>query len=352
MKLEKFARLLPLAALAAVAACDTGPAEIRQIADGIAVIVNSVDRSLTTVSVLGTDAPVRTIGLGAQGTPTTVAADSIFAVVPMGSYPFAQVVNLQTNQVVHTVALPANSGATGVAFANDSIAIVANSNLNTVTPVNVFRGTAGAQIAVGDYPQAVFTYADRVYVLNGNLDANFQPAGNGTVTVLNATTLAVVTTVQLGGRNPIDAAARGTSVFVLNAGDFGQTNGSLSVIGTQTLQEEAHHPGFGSFPSSVAYSPGTQELFVTVFGSGLISWDPATLSFIDAPANPLRPGNNPPPYASVAFDPFINRMHVVRPGNCIAPGTHHRLSSRTNIERTVDTGVCPLGIAFARIPLD
>ena len=162
---------------AALAACDN-PNSPHGNPTRLAVIVNSVDNSLTLTDVDDNGTSLRTVGLGSvSASPVSVAARKGFAVVPEGIYPFATVVDLQTATVARSVALPANSGATGVAFLNDSIAIVGNSNRNTVSPVNVVRGTVGAEVAVGVYPQAVVAGTDgRLFVINGNLVNFSSPA--------------------------------------------------------------------------------------------------------------------------------------------------------------------------------
>ena len=228
---------------------------------------------------------------GAKVITVGVAARGAYAVVPMGTYPFAAVVNLRTGQVQSRVALPANSGATGSDFVSDSIAVVANPGRNTVTPVNVLRGTAGAEVAVGTYPAAVISDGARIYVLNGNL-VNFAPAGPGSVTVLDEG-LGVIRTVQLTGINPSAGAIIGSRLYVLNSGRFGGNNGSLSVVNLATLAEESHHTGFGEFPSSIAASPGG-DLYVGIYGTGIVVWDPRSRTFrvgLGAPITPAGSGS-------------------------------------------------------------
>lgn len=338
-----FRRLAPLALILAAACNDgtTGP----QIAERLLLTVNSVENSLSLVPVDGASAQARTVGLGAQGTPTGAAARGAFAVVPLGTYPFAAVVNLRTGTLVNTVALPANSGATGAAFVNDSIAVVANSGRNTITPVNVLRGTAGAEIAVGTYPQAIASDGARIYVVNANL-VNFVPAGPGSVTVLDDR-LRVVRTVQLSGVNPAAAAFVGNRLYVLNSGSFGANNGSLSVVNLQTLAEESHHTGFGEFPSSLAAAPNG-ELFVGIYGTGIVVWNAQARTFqvpLDDPILPAGSGI----VSGLGFD-HSGRLHTSNPGTCQTAGSVHRVASDGSAERTVQVGICPFGIAFADVP--
>jgi len=342
-----FRRLAALAALPlAAAACDgDGPDEPR-IIERLALTVNSVENSLSLVPVDGgSGTQARAVGLGAQGTPVGVAARGAYAVVPMGTYPFAAVVNLRTSTLTTRVALPAGSGATGAEFVNDSIAVVANPALNSVTPVNVLRGTAGAQVLVGTYPQAVVSDGARAYVLNGNL-VNFAPAGPGSVTVLDGQ-LRLVKTVQLSGLNPSAAAFVGNRLYVLNAGSFGGNNGSLSVVNLQTLSEESHHTGFGNYPSSIAAS-ATGELYVGIYGTGIVVWNPETRTFRVPLASPLTPGGSGI-VSGIGFGP-AGRLHTVNPGTCQTPGVMNRLTGDAVVDRTVTVGICPFGLAFAEVP--
>ena len=343
-------RLYALAAVAALplaAACDSGPTE-PEIAERLVVVVNSVGNTLSLVPVDGTTGlTVREVALGAQGTPVDVAARGATAVVPMGTYPFAAVVDLRAGVVTHTVALPANSGATGVAFVNDTLALVANPGLNSVSPVRVRSGTAGAPIAVGTYPQAIVEHGGRVFVLNANL-VNFTPAGPGSVTVLDSQ-LGVVRTIQLTGLNPQAGVVVGTRLYVLNAGTFASASGTLSVIDLNTLTEVEHHTGFGFFPTTIAASAGG-DLFVGGYGLGVFVWDPRDEEFEVAPADPIKPGGSTI-VADIGFD-HQGRLHVTDSGDCRDPGLLRRLSATFVEERAVPVGVCPIGFAFADIPED
>ncbi|MBW3656114.1 MAG: hypothetical protein KY444_08390, partial [Gemmatimonadetes bacterium] len=288
MRTHLIRRLMGMAALAALslsAACDRNPA-LPDPSEPVAVVVNSVDNTLSILPLRG--GASRTVGLAqAASSPVDLAVRGNVAVVPLGIYPFAAVVDLVAGQVTHRVPLPANSGATGVAFANDSVALVANPGRNSVSPVNVRRGQAGAEIAVGVYPQAIVAGNGALYVLNSNL-VNFSPAGPGSVTVLNAS-LGVTKTIPLTGVNPSAGVVVGSRLYVLHSGKFGQANASLSVVNLQSLAEESHHTGFGAFPTALEASPNTGVLYVGGFGYGITAWSLASRQFVIAPANPLKP---------------------------------------------------------------
>lgn len=325
-------------------ACETdtsGPDDV--VEREVAVVLNSVERSLTVVPVEDT-ATSFTIGVGPDGSPASLAVREGIAVVPLGVLPAAAVVDLGQRRVVHNVALPANSGATGVAFLNDSIALVANPTLNTVSPINVLRGTAGTPIEVGVYPQAIVTVDDTAYVLNARLNASFEPDGPGTVTVLAGSPLSAVRTIQLSGLNPGAATVGVGRVYVLHSGRFGMADASLSVIDRSTLTEIAHDEGFGEFPGALASAPDG-SLAIAAFAYGVAFWNPATRTFTRSPDNALAPGDIPSTSA-VAYD-SDGRLYALQP-ECAVAGKLLRLSATLAVEREVNTGICPLAIGFTR----
>jgi len=314
----------------------------------VEVIVNSTSNTLSLVSIDSALATPRTVSLGAQGSPVSVAARGAYAVVPLGTYPFAAIVDLRTATVARNVALPANSGATGVAFMNDSIALVGNPNRNSVTPINVRTGTAGAEIQVGVYPQALVSGNNGVYVLNANL-VNFSPAGPGSVTVINQS-LQVVTTIPLTGINPSAGRIVSNTLLVVNSGNFGQANGTLSLVNVVTSQQAVNVPGFGEFPGTVDVGPDGM-VYVGVYGTGILVWNPNLGVFQRGLSNPIVPGDGPP-ISALRFDD-IGRLHTLAPGDCAPghPGKEYGLASPfTQVTRTITTGVCPFALAFALVP--
>lgn len=336
-----------LLVLVLAGACgDDGTGPERPVGRELAVVLNSVDISVTVFAV---DSPAArfTLGLAPDGSPVTVAARGATAVVPLGIVPAAAVVDLGRREVVRTAALPPGSGATGVAFANDSIVLVANPGLNSVSPVNIRTGVRGAAVAAGGFPQRVLASGDAIIVLNSELGPDFRPARTGTVTVLDGRTLAVRGTVELSGLNP-GAAAAGPDgrLYVVNSGSFGQGNGSLSVVDVRALREVEHHRGFGEFPGAAALGPDGR-LYVASFAYGIAVWNSATKAFERSPQNAVTPGAVPS-VSGLGFD-SRGRLHTLKP-ECRGPSVAYRLSSTFAIESEVAVGICPIDVAFTMVP--
>ncbi|MDB4949906.1 MAG: hypothetical protein JWM27_2555 [Gemmatimonadetes bacterium] len=335
------AAALFLAPALLLAACGDSTGTPQAVAAETAVVVNSTNRSLT-VQPLGA-LQGRTVGLGSQGSPVSVATRGNFAVVPMGSYPYAAVVELFTG-AVGFVKLPDGSGATGAAFLNDSIAVVANSNLNTVSPVNIRRLTAGAPIAVGGFPQSVVAEAGRLYVINAEL-VDFAPAKHGTVTVLDGS-LNKVGTVQLSGDNPAAGAFLDGKLYVVDSGSYGAGDGAISVVDPVALTEAKQVAGFGNFPGAVA-AGADKRVYVGVYGTGIVVWNPATGTFVNDVAHPLLPAGSPVTSA-VGFD-SQGRLYSLNPGECKDPGKLFRLTAGGASAQEFTTGVCPFALAFTGV---
>jgi hypothetical protein len=346
MDLRRLIRRLPaiLLAPALLAGCSDNTVS-PATSESLVVVLNQGGMSLTLVP-LG-NSNIRTIQLTGGGAATTMAVRGERAVVPMGSANAAQVVNLRTRAIEHTVALPAGSGATGAAFVNDSIAVVANPGRNSVTPINVVHGTAGAEIAVGEDPRALVAEGARVYVVNATLNDAQQPSGPGTVTVLTSSGLSVVGTVQLTGLNPIGAVVRGTRLYVLNAGTDGGDNSSLSVVDAATRQELFRVDSMGNLPRGLTTLPGL-PVFVAAGHTGLLAYDPEANTMLRGVGNPFLPAE--PPVSAARLDD-LGLLYSLHPGSCAAPGVLVQIGSSGSVLAQATVGVCPVEVGFATLPL-
>lgn len=341
--------LVPVLMLALGTACSdggspTGPDPVMMEPVEVGVVVGSVDLSLTVFAV---DSPMvsRTVGLGADGSPVGVAVRGSFAAVPMGIAPVLVVVDLRGVPSTTSIALRAGSGATGADFANDSIVVVANPDLNTVTPVNVNTGTLGDDIAVGVFPQFVRTIGNRIYVLNANLE-NFAPAGPSSISVLDAGTFAVVATVPLSGENAQSAAVGPDGrLYVVNSGTFFGNNGTVSAVDLSTNEEVGHHEGFGDFPGSLAFG-ADGNLYVSSFSYGVAAWNPTSASFVRGPDDPIDPVSEGSS-SGLGFD-SSGRLYVLSP-ECQLPSAVNRVTAAFALEVSIPVGICPLAVGFTEV---
>jgi hypothetical protein len=345
---SRFRRSFPVlsgaALLVLLPACGDDPVGPDLTAREVGVVVSSTDVALTIFDV---DDPTQseTVGLGADGSPVSLALRGRFAAVPLGIVPAVAVVDVREGALLRTVGLPEGSGATGAAFVNDSIVLVANPGLGSVTPVNVLAGTAGTAIEVGRYPHAIIVEGGRAYVLNAELE-NFAPDGPSTVTVLDASNLSVVDTIELSGEN----AAKGAigpdgRLYVINSGSWGAGNGSLSVIDLTSGTETDFVEAFGDFPGSIAIRDDGL-VHVGLFGVGMLVWSASTESFTRGPDDPVTPGGVAST-SGIGVD-SQGRVYALEP-DCQNPSFAHRLSASHDSEDAIPVGICPMSIGFTEV---
>jgi hypothetical protein len=343
-RLRSFALGLTLVCATALTGCDSDPIEPDLVVRELGVVVASTDVALTIFDV-DDPATTRTVGLGPDGSPVTLATRGEFAAVPLGILSAVAVVDLVKASLLHTVALPAGSGATGVAFVNDSIAIVANSGLGTVSPVNVLSGRALDEIEVGAFPQGVIAVDGLAYVINANL-VNFAPAGPSSLTVIDGATLQVIDEIALSGENAASAALGANGrLYVLQSGNWGMNDGSVSVVNLSTRTETDHVTGFGNFPGSIAVD-GQSHVYVGVFGVGMMVWDALTEAFVRGPDDAVEPGGVPST-SGIAHD-SEGRTYALTP-DCQNPAATHRLAADYRLEVSIPVGICPFAISFTEV---
>lgn len=309
-----------------------------------AVVLNSVGLTLTVFPTEAQDSAT-TIPLGATGTPASLAVRGAVALVPLGIVPAVAVVDLAARVVLDVIALPAGSGATGVAIVDDSLAFVANPELNSVSPVLYRAGVALDPIEVGIYPTALVAHGDRAYVLEANL-VDFMPDGPSSVSVIDAATLALDTAFMLSGRNAGDAVLSGDSVmYVLNRGDYGLGNGSVSVVPLPGVAERERFDDFGEGTGTLAELDG--DLLVASYVYGLALYDPQAHAFTIAPeAGVFPPDADNVLAASVGPD---DRLYAVDARDCTEPGrvwVWQGQPDDAGDAQPVTVGSCPIDVVF------
>ncbi|MGH7533639.1 MAG: YncE family protein [Gemmatimonadales bacterium] len=337
------ARYVPFA-LVLLAACADTTAPLPAATE----VLLAVNSTANTLSVVPVNAPGTGIAIPLGGTtPTPVGVDAHdgIALVPLGFDNSVAIVNLMTGSVSH-VQLPDSSGATGVAIVDDSIAYVANPNINSVTRVNYLNGDT-ASVAVGVYPQFITFTRGKIFVLNGNLDSTYTPAGPSWITVIDPVTNTVKDTIQLGGHGNAQFAAVGADglLYVMNSGAYGSGEGWLSIVDPVERKELAVLSGFGNSPGPVAASGNT--LFIASYSEGVMTLNTDTRSVVRGSGSGIAIASN----ATVAAD-GNGLVYAVSSGPCSGgmPGWAHVIRPDLTVGDSVSLGECSVGAIFSAIP--
>ena len=316
----------------------------------VLLAVNSTANTLSIVPVDGPGAAVQVPLGGTTPTPTGVSAREGMAVVPLGLDNAVAVVDLRAATVVATVPLPDNSGATGSAIVDDSIAYVGNPNLNSVSRVNYLTG-ATSEVPVGVYPSGLIFTRGKVFVLNSNLDETFSPAGPSWLTVVDPATNARasgVDSIPLTGEGNASFAAVGSDglLYVMNTGSFFSGEGRLSVVDPLARVEVASFAGFGTGPGNVA-ADADARIFVSSYSEGVMEFNLDSNKVVRGAGEGVPIASN----ATVAVD-SKGRVYGIETGPCSGgrAGRAHVLDEDLEETGTIMLGECPVGSAVVQIP--
>ena len=176
--------------------------------------------------------------------------------------------------VVTTISLPSGSKPVFVASTETANAYVANSGNNTVSVLNAISNVLTTTVPVGTNPTAMaeLPNGQKLYVLN---------KGSGDVTVINTVDDSIAATIGVGS-SPTWIVARSDNarIYALDAG------GTIYDIDTLTDTVRGTVSSGGSGANFILYDNTSNSLLVTNSGS-------ASLSILDASTDPpqLRPSS-------------------------------------------------------------
>ena len=320
-------------------------------AEEVLLVVNSTEATLSVIPVNDVASRIKIPLGGTTPTPVGVSARNDMVLVPLGLDNAVAVVNLRTAQVDRVIPLAANSGATGSAFVDDSLAYVANPNLNTVTRINYLTGDT-ASVRVGVYPQGIAYTRGRIFVLNGNL-VNFAPNGPSWITVLNPlTNQKLIPTDSIGltgspGNAGFSDVGLDGLLYVMNTGDYFSAQGALSIVDPVALEWKVNVTGFGTGPGNVAVDP-TGQLYISSYAEGgVMQFDTRTRTIIRGAGSAVPIPLN----AAVEVD-SQGRIYALATGPCTGgvPGVVHVLRSDLTEATSFTVGECPVGATVTFIP--
>jgi hypothetical protein len=316
-------------------------------------VLLAVNSTANTLSIVPVDAPNSAVQVplgGTTPTPTGVSAREGVAIVPLGLDNAVVVVDLRTASIIRTIPLPANSGATGSAIVDDSIAYVGNPNINSVSRINYLTG-ANSEVPVGVYPSGLVFTRGKVFVLNGNLDETFSPAGPSWLTVVDPATNAVasgVDSIPLTGDGNAAFAAVGSDglLYVMSTGNYFSGEGRLSVVDPLARTEVASFAGFGTGPGNVA-ADADARVFVSSYGEGVMEFNLDSNKVVRGAGQGVPIPSN----ATVAVD-SKGRVYGIETGSCSGgqPGKAHVLDASLTDTGTIELGECPVGSTVVQIP--
>jgi len=262
-------------------------------------VVNANDRTLSVIS--ATDFSVSTHDWqSGTASPRTIDGRGHVFVVPLGAADAVGISRFFTCppgalacvRPDYVLPLAPGSGATGAAIQDDSIAWIANPNLNTVTRVNYLRNGDTTSVAVGVYPQAVAIVGTRVFVVNSNLVGS-TPAGPSWLTSFECCSVRTPDSIPLTGANARFAVVGDDSLlYVIASGHAGAADGKLSIVDPKSRTEIAVLNGLGESPGAAAFHPAGGRLLISSLAEGILEVNTSIRAITRGPGNGVKPAGH------------------------------------------------------------
>lgn len=180
--------------------------------------------------------------------------------------------------------LGAGHNPQNMVFIDDEIAFVSCSLSESVLKVNVSTKTVLSEIDAGVGCTGIALSDGKIYASNTAYDAATWGYGQGTVTVINATSGVVEKTINVE-MNPFGiATAPDGKVHVVCTGDYWSTWGKVLVIdpATDTVTNTIE---VGGSPGNISFSEADNLAFLTVWGSGCLTYNTETLAVVNGTDN-------------------------------------------------------------------
>lgn len=254
----------------------------------IGLVVNSTGQALTLFQ-LGAPTESRQVALGASSsvTPVGLSVRGDRVVVPLGNAGSVALIDPESLRAERFFLFPSGN-ATGSAFVDDRTVLAANQTEDYVGRFRVDQegDAVDETVSVAPHPTSITVRDGRAFVLSSNLDEDFQPAGDGVITVLDPASLEVRGTVSTGGTNPQDAAFGPDGLlYVVNTGDYASP-GTLAVIDPDALERIDLVDGMGTGPGSI-WIDADGTAYISGFFFGTLVWDTGSRAFVRGPENPV-----------------------------------------------------------------
>jgi len=274
--------------------------EQRSSAGQVIGVVDSGARTLSLIS--ATDFTVSTRDWQrASATPRTIDGRGNVYIVPLGQANAVGVDRLAGPcppgaacvSPDYVLPLAAGSGATGVAIQDDSIAWIANPNLNTVTRLNYGRNGDTVSVAVGIRPLAVAIVGTRVFVVNSNV-VGASPAGPSWLTSFECCSVRTPDSIPLTGTNArFVTVGEDSLLYVIASGHTGAADGKLSIVDPQARVEIAVLNGLGESPGAAAFHPAGSRLLVASATEGILEVNTSIRAITRGPGGDPHPPRSP-----------------------------------------------------------
>lgn len=184
------------------------------------------------------------------------------------------------------IALGSGNNPTNMVFVDDNTAYVACSVSNKVLKVDIATKTVTAEIAAGVGTTAIAYVNGKIYAANTAFNSSDYSYGQGTVTIINPSTDAVTKTINVS-TNPFDMkVATDGLLHVVCVGNYYDVLGKIAIIDPST-DAWVDTVEVGGAPGNIAIDETNDIAYLSVWGSGLMSYNTSTYAVLHNSSNTI-----------------------------------------------------------------
>jgi YVTN family beta-propeller protein len=248
------------------------------------IVLNSLGTSLSVID-LERDTVYNNVVTVGKWPNHVLQKDGKIYVVNSGSNNI-QVFSAENYGSLASIELGAGNNPMYLAIPNTQKAYVTCSQSNCVKVIDLASKTVTKTIAAGVGTTGITIAASKVYATNSAFNgANFT-YGQGTVTVINTATDAVVTTINVP-MNPQGASVDADGkVHIVCTGDYGTTTGKVVVIDPSN-DGTLRTVDVGGSPGVIEISKANHTAYLGTFAGGVITYDTQSFTVTNPASAPL-----------------------------------------------------------------
>ncbi len=254
-------------------------------------VVNSESQTLSYVNAdTGSiDPDYAILGSASYATPNRMAILDNTGYVTITYENTVQVVDLHGNRVRTTIYLGDNVLPYDVCIGADYI-WVTGSGSELVYQIDPESNEVVNTVTTGTYPQSIQYYDGKLYVANTGFNPADWSYAPGTVTVIDAATCSVLTTIDTD-LNPQDMAIHSGLIHLVCTGDYGSVSGKIDIIDPETNQI-VDVLNLGGSPRSITAANDGRMFVGNAWPAGVYVYDAATLDILVTPGDNAFQGGN------------------------------------------------------------
>lgn len=216
------------------------------------LVINNLSETLTLVDRAGGSVTLNARSLGLVPNRIRLARDKILVVNSISDDLW--VINATTLDTLRTIRFPDGDNPWDVAAVNDTLCVVSMLLADRVIFVNHSAGRILDSVPVGVSPEGMLTAVGRIWVANTGFNFGDYTYGQGSVSVINASTHAVIATIPVGTNPQSLALSPDGTIHVVCTGNYADKTGIVYILSASGLNV-TDSISMGGMPGDLVIAP-------------------------------------------------------------------------------------------------